>query len=79
MSCVNREVEPGGLSHIPLDNLLSLLFSAVGFVDPVLVTSLPTPVERASCKIHKLLCTGWVPTQFRSCGRVEVAVLGCPS
>ena len=43
-----------------LGNLLLLLFSTVGSVDTV--TLFPTTAEGASCKVHQLLCTGWLPT-----------------
>ena len=30
------------------------------WLDTIFVTLFPTTVERASCKVHKLLCTGWL-------------------
>ena len=43
-----------------LGNLLLQLFSTVGSMDTV--TLFPTTAEGASCKVHQLLCIGWLPT-----------------
>ena len=47
-----------GLPHRELDSLLLQLLSTAG--SPDTATFFPTTVERADCKVHKLLCTGWL-------------------
>ena len=55
--------EQGGVagpSRSELDDLLLQLFSTDVSVGAVFVTAFPTTAERASCKAHKSLCTGWL-------------------
>ena len=58
---VKREMEPGS-DVVSWTVFLLQLFLTVGSGDTVSVTLFPTTVERASCKVHTLLCTGWLPT-----------------
>jgi len=58
---MKREVELG--SHSELDYLL-LQIPTPGLSDSVFVTLFCTAVEKASCRVHKLLCNGGVPTYF---------------
>ena len=91
---MNREVELG--SHIISWTIFCFSRSQqLVLWTLVFVTLFPTSVERASCKVHGLLFTGWLPTtvtyllfwshnninlkECRSCVKVEVAVLGFPS
>ena len=50
-----------GFSRSELDSLLLQWFSTAGSLDTAFVTLSLTAVERASCKVHKLLCNGWLP------------------
>ena len=50
-SCVDREVEPGSRSCLAAESFPTV-------VSEDTVTLFPTTVERASCMVHKLLCTG---------------------
>ena len=52
-----------GLSRSELDEPSLQLFSTAGSADIVFVTLFPTTAERASCEVHKVVCTaGWIPT-----------------
>ena len=59
---MKREVELG--SHSEMGCLL-LQVSTVGFSGSVFETLFRTAVERASCGIHKVLCSRGVPTSFK--------------
>ena len=50
-----------GFSRSELDSLLLQWFSTAGSLDTAFVTLSLTAVERASYKVHRLLCPGWLP------------------
>ena len=63
-----REVELD--SHIPSWTVFCQLVLCTPFV-----TLFPTTFERASCKEHKPLCAGWLPSTLISVGPVAAVFL----